>query len=620
MAGFTLRSIDGKNTNFLGNIQKNIRTLSLLGSKWDEKLIKSSRAIGISEANEDTMYSLYGQQGFYAGTDIGQKEFIAFYDREYPTRREFLRKFATNCEIENVIEIIADEVVVYDDANYFAYPNTKILKSILKAEKAKEIIDDLNESYKKVYYAYGFNNGQDAWHYVKKFLIDGFLAFEIIYDNDESNNAHNVIGFKELDPISLEPEIRKDISGNEYKVWVQYRGDSSRQRELLDANIIYLSWARSNFISRLSYVERLVRSFNMMRTMENSRIIWNVINSQYRMKLLVPIGTQSEAKAKTRLAELRAMYKEEISITDQSGEITINGQPNFSYAKTYIVPTKDGVQTEISSIKPEGYDLTGTDSLKYFWLRFMAETKVPQSRLSMGATTVSGDGGSAPSPGTWSDGSDGIAREEMRFSYFVNRIRSMMKDMLLKPTWNQFVLTHPEFQSDSALKGSIGLLYVEENLFTVAKQRQIAKSGADIISSLSGIKQPTIGPDGALTEESYFDPKFLVEKFMQFTDDDIRLNERYKSERKDQTRKLANAYARLLAAMGTPGPGGAETGGFGGGADMGGGFGGGGFGGGGFGGGGETPDFGAPSGEETEPGAPPEGEGEEPEEDLELGL
>jgi uncharacterized membrane protein YgcG len=619
MSGFTLKPVSGgQNNTLIGNIQKNIRTISFLGTRWDDKLIKNSHSVGITEATEDTMYNLYGQQGFFSGSDIGQKEFIAFYDREYATRREFLRKFATNCEIENVIEVIADETIIYDDANYFAYPNTKILKAVLKEEKAKEIIDDLNEAFKKVYYAFGFNNGHDAWHYLKKFLIDGFLSYEIIYDEDEDHNATTVIGFKELDPISLEPEMKKDVAGNEIRVWTQYRGDTKRQRELLDANIIYISWARSNFISRLSYVERLVRSFNMMRTMENSRIIWNVINSQYRMKLIVPIGTQSEAKAKTRLAELRAMYKEDITIADQSGEITINGSPNFSFAKTYIIPSKEGTQTEISSVKPEGYDLSGTDSLKYFWIRFMSETKVPQNRISMGATASGGEGGGASSGGSWSDGNDGIAREEMRFSYFVNRIRSMFQEIMLKPVWIQFVLKHPEFKDDLALKGSLGLLFVEENLFTVAKQRQIAQSGATIVTALSGVKQPSIGPDGAATEEAYFDPKFLVEKYMQYSDDDLALNEKYKNQRKNETRKLANAYARLLAATGTPGVGdetaaGSE-------------FGGGGFGGGGgsmggadLGGGAADLGGGADLGDEAAPEAAPE---ETPEEapEGELGL
>ena len=574
MAGFVLRNLDGKPSGFISNIQRNIRYFSALGMKWNDRIIKQSKAVGITEATEDSMYNLYGQQQIFTGGDIGQKDFIAYYDKEYPTRRDFLRRFAMNGEIEHILEVIADETIIFDDNNYFAYPNTKVLKSVLKQEKAKVIIDDLNEAYKKIYYSFGFNNGHDGWHYLKKLLIDGFLAFEIIYDENDKGDAENVIGFKELDPVSLEPELKQDSEGNDYKVWIQYRGDSERQRELLEANVIYMSWTRTNFISRLSYVERLVRSFNMLRTLENSRIIWNVINSQYRMRIIVPIGTQSEAKARTRLAELRGMYKEDITIADESGEVTINGQPNFSFAKTYILPSKDGTQTDIDSFKPEGYNMNDVDSLKYFWLRFIVESKVPESRFSA-SSQGGGDGGGGGAGAEWGPGSDSIAREEIRFSYFINRIRSIFKELLLKPTWYQFILKHPEFKEDMNLKGAIGLLFVEENLFTIAKERSVASAGASLISTLQGITHPSVGPDGSPVDIPYFDPKFLVEKYMQMSDIDIKLNEKYRSERQKEIAKLAAAYARLSKAKGTDQEGG-EAGG------MGGDFGGGDFGGGGM--------------------------------------
>jgi hypothetical protein len=576
MAGFVLKSLDGKRLGIIGNIQKNIRDLASLGMKWDEKIIKQSKSIGIAEAQLDNMYGLY-YQGNYAGTDYGQKEFIAFYDKEYPTRRDFLRKFSMNGEIENVLEIIADETIIYDDNNYFGYPNTKNLKSVIKQEKAKEIVDDLNEAFRKVYYAFKFNQSHDAWHYLKKFLIDGFLSFEIIYDGEGEENAKNIIALKEIDPIELEPEIRinKD-NGQEYRVWVQFRGDSRKQRELLDSNLIYISWARGNFISRLSYVERLVRSFNMMRTLENSRIIWNVWNAQMRVKILVPIGSQSDAKARTRLSELRGMYKEELNIDDTSGEVTYNGSPQFNFAKTFVIPTREGVQTEIDGFQPAGYDLSNTESLQYFWQRFVVETKVPGNRFSNnteGSTTA-----------TWGTGGEGIAREELRFSNFINRIRSIYQEVLLKPLWIQFILKHPEFKEDEILKGSIGLEFVEENLFKKMKERDLAEKGANTVTTLSNIKEPTVNPDGTPGEKNFFDPKFLVEKFMEFTEQDIKLNAKYKREREEEIKKLARAYARIIVASGgTPGT-----------AGGGGELGGGGFGG--LGGGGEAGGFGGAGG------------------------
>jgi hypothetical protein len=565
MAGFTLKSLDRGQMGWVKNIQRNIRYLASMGMKWEDKLIKQSKSIGIAEAQMDSMYGLY-YQGNYMGTDYGQKEFIAYYDKEYPTRRDFLRKFAMNGEIEHVLEVISDESIIYDQSNYFAYPDTRNLKSVLKQEKAKEIVEDLNESFKKVYFAFGFNEGHDAWHYYKKFLIDGFLAFEIIYDGEGDGDAKNIIGLKEIDPVSIEPEVRIGDDGAEYRVWIQYRGDTMKQRELLDSNLIYMSWARGNFISRLSYVERLVRSFNMLRTLENSRIIWNVWNAQMRVKILVPIGSQSEAKARTRLSELRGMYKEELQIDDQSGEVTYNGSPQFNFAKTFIIPTKDGTQTEIGGFQPEGYDLSNVESLKYFWLRFVIETKVPQSRFSQQLT---GEGSNNP----WGAGAESANRDEIRFSYFLNRVRSMFQEILLKPLWIQFILKHPEFEKDKSLKAAIGLKFNEENLFKLMKERDMAEKGANTITTLMGIKEPTVNPDGTPGEISTFDATFLVQKFMSFTDEDLKQNEKLKKQRAEEIKKLAMAYARLNALKGTAegGAGGEFGGGGAGGFELGGG-------------------------------------------------
>jgi len=570
MSGFSLRNLDKGPRSFLDNIQRNIRYMSVMGMKTDQNIIKQSKGMGIAEAQEDSMYGLYGQHQLYSGADINQKEFIAFFDKEYATRRDFLRRFAMNGEIEHVLEVIADETIIQDDANFFAYPNTRKLKSVLKAEKAKEIVDDLNEAYKKVYYAFGFNQGHDGWHYTKKFLIDGFLAFEIIYDGEESADAKNILGFKELDPITLEPEIRKDEEGNEFRVWIQFRGDAEKQRELVDGNVIYISWARGQFISRLSYVERLVRAFNMLRTMENSRIIWNVINAQQRMKIVVPIGTQSEVKARTRLSELRGMYKEDITIDYHSGEVTINGTPNFSFAKQYIIPSKEGQETVIDSIQPAGYDLSGTMALDYFWKRFIIETKIPKDRFSSSGGDEGGGGGS-----NWTTGGDGIAREEIRFGYFINRIRSIIQEMLMKPTWIQFCLKHPVFMKDKSLRGAISLEFVEENLFTEAKKRSIDSAGAEMVNNLMGVHQPEVNNEGEITPDGmYFDPKFLVEKYMNYTDEDLKLNEKYKKERREQLTRIADAIKRMNATKGTGDEGtnnGDMSGGsmdFGGGGDM----------------------------------------------------
>jgi len=182
----------------------------------------------------------------------------------------------------------------------------------------------------------------------------------------------------------------------------------------------------------------------------------------------------------------------------------------------------------------------------------------------------------------------------------------MFQEVLLKPLWIQFILKHPEFEKDKVLKSSIGLVFNEENLFKLMKERDLAEKGSNTISNLMAIKEPTINPDGTPGEASYFDAAFLVQKFMSFTDEDMKQNEKFKKQRADEIKKLAKAYARMNAANGAAAGGGEPGGDMGGGGfDLGGG--GGDFGGGlDLGGGGEA-------GAET--GAEPGGEA-----DSELGI
>ena len=571
--------------------EKNLLNLSALGIKWNSSLIKQIRTNDDFDAANDTGLGNVNRSMF-AGDDLftrqyenlaGNNKFIAFYDQTYQMRRDFLRKFALQGEIDYVLDTIADEVIVNDEMHYFAYPNTKQLRTILKPEHGKKIVDEINSAYRRIYHMFHFNESNDAWHYVKKFLVDGFLAFEIIYSDKKSNKnfASDIIGFKELDPITLQPEIRINSNGQEYKVWVINKGDKQNERELLDTNIIYISWAKTNFVSHFSYCERLIRSFNMLRTLENSRIIWNIQNAQKRIKIVVPIGTESDQVAKTRLRQLEAYYKEDIVVDNMSGEITVNGQPKFSFAKTMVFPSKEGTTTEISEIGIEGHDMNSTEQLKWFWQRFMIESKLPKDRFNM---IFDGSEMSAIP-----DNSN-MTREEYRFSLFINQIRDIFQEIVLKPTWLQFSLHNPSFAGNDVIKNALGLDFVEENIFKLGKENAVLQISSTIIQTLSGLN----GSDG----KPVFPMKYLCQKYLNINDDEWKLI--------DKMRKQEDDEAQKSAAQG----GGGMDSGFGGGSEFGfGGGGSGGFGGGDLGGGFDEGPESSPE-SSPEPASEPEASGE----------
>jgi hypothetical protein len=68
------------------------------------------------------------------------------------------------------------------------------------------------------------------------FLIDGYLAYELIFDKDGYR-----IGAKALDPIGLTPELRLDSNQKTQKFWIQNKGEET-EIELPSDKILYYSY------------------------------------------------------------------------------------------------------------------------------------------------------------------------------------------------------------------------------------------------------------------------------------------------------------------------------------------------------------------------------------------
>ena len=517
MAGFLDRI--GVNPVF-GQISKSLKNLANLGMRYDDMVIKQSRAVGVTEAEfgnqgylpEEFLYSL-------ALADVGQKKFIAFFDKDYKARRDYLRKFAMNPEIEFIVDTVADEAIVFDDANYFANVDVARVREVLSPDNQKEITAEINSQFKKIYSHFHFTEGHDGWSYFRQLIIDGFISFEIIFDPD----GKNIVGFKELDPISLRPGVEKTSDGSYKKIWVQYEDVPSMKRVLLDSQIIYISYAKGNFTGRVSYVERMVRSFNLLRIMENSRIIWNIMNSSFRLKMVVPIGTKSPQKAKESLAEMINIYKEDINLDFDSGELSINGAPSMQFYKNYLFPSKNGEQPDISVIGGEGFDLSDTDALKYFKDKVMEDSKIPFSRFDRS------NGG-----GQYSSGADNVDRDEIRFFKFITRLRSIFQEILLKPLFIQMGLLYPELAEDELFKSTLSLTFNKDNVFEEMKQMQIMTQRVDFATSMMGIMDKKKDATGMDVDVPYFNPKFVIEKFLKLSPDDIAANERMTKEKAQQ--------------------------------------------------------------------------------------
>lgn len=517
MAGFVDRDNRGSGkTPF--SLKDTLKKLSSFGMRYDDLVLRQSQAIGPMEdkmgygdlgmgnmmgADPDNMYDAFAALSM---ADTAMRKNVPFFDQNYVGKREELRRFSTYDEIEDILDILCDEAIVYDNKNFIASPE------LIGMDVNEDVNAYMQKAYRQIYQYFGFASDQSVWYYFRKWLIDGFLAFEIIYSPDQTE----IIGFKEIDPVTLVPGLNtKDGK----KMWTQFKGDPQKERNLYDAQVVYISYSSITTASRVSYLERLVRSFNLLRIMEHTRVIWAVTNSSYRMKFVIPVGGKSKTRAKQSLAQLMGNYKEVVDFDWESASLHTNGKPMLQFNKEYWLPSKDGESPEIETLSSEGPELDDTEALKYFADKLKQVSKIPYSRF------MYEDGGD-----DFTMAADGMIRDEIKFAKFIKRLRSSFQEVLVKPLWLQMCLKFPEFSEDPIFKTQIALQFNEENMFAELKQMEIMEKRLDFIGSM---QDSLMKVDPMTMEEMpYFDMEFLVDRYLKLSPDDKAANLAYRARAK----------------------------------------------------------------------------------------
>jgi hypothetical protein len=326
---------------------------------------------------------------------------------------------------------------------------------------------------------------------------------------DDLQKPTEIIGFKELDPASIAPQLQKDARGKLFMQWLQYDQATGSTKTLNDSQIIYISYANHFRTKRVSFVERMIRSFNLLRIIEHSKVIWHVMNAPIRLTTTVPIGSKSFQKGQEDVREFLNMFKEDISFNGDTGELNVEGKPNILFYKNYVMPINDqNQQVKVEALQTPGPNLSGSELLNYFYKKLKMDSKIPYSRWEgqsgMGAFTLN---------------SEGITREEIRYQKFVNRLRTAMSEILVKPWYLQMCLDFPELADDYRFTNAIGITYHNDNVFEEMKENEIE---AKRIAAFQG-KKGVMRDDGT----PYFATEYLIRKELKMTEAEIKSNQQW---------------------------------------------------------------------------------------------
>lgn len=495
-----------------GKIARFFSNMARLGMTYDDKVIDNMRAIPADKNFIPKDEQLINQDLFTQMSSAWKQKSNAdksFFEKDFAQKRDALRKLALQPELEDILDVMSNESIVYDtDLTYFAEPFIEIQElHDIKKEFRKDIEDKMGIYYRKFYKMLNWKYA--AWDDYKKWLIEGILAWEIVYDSLEK--PKEIIGLIPLDPATL----TKKYENNKW-YWIQYKGIQGKERKLLDSQVIYVPFQETNSVNRLSYLERLIRPFNIYRIIEQAQLIWTITNSSYKMKFTIPVKGMNKTMGMQTLSSAMNRYKEDIKFVSDTGEITINGQATMPFNKEYWFPENDSGSPEVETLGGDGPELNDNDQLKFFKNQLYKVSKIPLSRFDQesGETWFGADATS-------------VARTEIDFARYVNRMRNQFSQIILKPLKLQLALSIPELQDNRAFLESISLQYKSYNLFEEMMEMELMQKRVEFIQSM---KESMVDMDIEGNEIKYFSSKFLVQKYLKYSSEDIKLNNKLKQE------------------------------------------------------------------------------------------
>ena len=176
----------------------------------------------------------------------------------------------------------------------------------------------------------------------------------------------------------------------------------------------------------------------------------------------------------------------------------------------------------IEPINNAGPNLNDPQPLAYFYDKLVQESKVPFSRFQ------GPDGGSI---GNYSNGAEGLDKEEIRFAKFITRLRSIFQDVLVKPLWIQMCKDFPELEKDYLFKSQLGLEFVSDNPFRINQEIETMLKKKEQIDGMY-----TLTDDSG---EPFFSLAYLIESHLGMNADDIKANKEAIKKRKEEEAKKA---------------------------------------------------------------------------------
>jgi hypothetical protein len=388
------------------------------------------------------------------------------------------RQMAEHPEVETAVDDIVNEAIIVE-------PQEDIVKIGLEKTGLKQSIKNaLEQEFNEALRLMDFNT--HAYEIFKRWYVDGRIYFFCVIDPDDTKAGIQELRY--IDPRKIrkvrESKKKRD-AGTQYNMHtppVEYylyndkgfysTSYGSQASGTSQSGTGGVKMAKDSIIQTtsgllstkgdmiLSYLHKAIKPLNQLRTMEDSLVIYRVSRAPERRVFYVDVGNLPKMKAEQYLRDIMIRFKNKIVYDSTTGEIR-DDRKFMTMLEDFWLPRREGGRgTEIDTL-PAGQNLGQIEDIVYFQRQLFGSLNVPVTRLDPDRSFNFGN-------------NNEITRDEVKFSKFVNRLRSKFSTVFTKILERQVVLkgimTVEEFD---AIAGLIAYEYVSDNHYAELKEGEI---------------------------------------------------------------------------------------------------------------------------------------------------
>lgn len=431
--------------------------------------------------------------------DIRYSENYGYAPYQTIDGRNALLLFAENIEIKKILEVITNEIAVAESSQvkYSVFPEINL--TTLGADKQElgkilqKYIDEI--FYPQLYRMLKLNKKDGLSKLASEYLTTGKLAFEIRYDN--INKPKEIEDIVPIDPATLQ---KTKIDG---QVWFIQQLLEGNQRILHDNQVILIEYNEYDF-GYVSYVDSLRRPYNIMRSMQNAKIMWFAVKSQVRMHINFAFGDVPRKDAMQKLSEAKEDFINTFEIDDNSGKIFFNGSPDSTgYHEYFTAETANSGKPDIEEVNTNGPDLTEVDSLQYWEKLFYRSSDVPYDRIDPNNNDSF----------SFIDVTN-IRNIEKQFGKRIQSHRDKLEELILKPLIIQLTIKETEIGVDLSLLDSIKAEWVTINEYEDLANMELINKKLELANNIA-IFGERENADGAMVK--LIPLKWIVKNYLDYS-------------------------------------------------------------------------------------------------------